>query len=569
MQKGLHIIIFLVLFSGLQAQVDKYRTGFTPPLDIPLYLSGNFGETRGGHFHTGIDIKTLGRTGLPVKAVGDGYVSRVYVSEGGYGKALYITHPNGFTSVYGHLEGFSPKIDAVVKDLQYKNEAFKLNHIFMEGELSVKQGEIIANSGNTGSSGGPHLHFEIRRTDTEHPVNPLHCGMPVKDDMRPQIVGIKVFPVSGKGAVNRKPEGHYYPAVFYANAYHLKSSPRITVSGEVGIGIETFDYLTGDWSKCGTYSADLYVDNILTFCWTIDSLSFDESRCINTVCDFKSKVDDHKWIYKMFRDEPNNIFSNYCNDNTGIINFEKPGTHTVKLIVHDAYGNRSDCEFKVLAERATIPHVQDNGIMQVAWDEGGTYADDSLQVIFPPKALFNTINFELKKESSADFWSQTYTVHKDNVAIFKTISIKMKPEETGDMKKLYIAGVGRSGKPEGFYGNTEADGWISGSTRSFGRYAIAKDTIAPEIRSLDVSDGHNIAWKKELRFKIKDDESGIASFRGEIDGKWILLDHEAKKDMLTYTFDPSRVEKGKDHTLFVKVEDNVGNVKVFLCSFTW
>ena len=569
MPKGLYIIIFLFLFSGLHAQVDKYRTGFTPPLDIPLYLSGNFGETRGGHFHTGIDIKTLGRTGLPVKAVGDGYVSRVYVSEGGYGKALYITHPNGFTSVYGHLEGFSPKIDAVVKDLQYKNESFRLNHIFKAGEIKVKQGEVVAHSGNTGSSGGPHLHFEVRNTETEHPVNPLHCGMPVKDDMRPQIIGIKVFPISGKGALNQSGDAHYYPTVFYADAYHLKSSPRIKVFGEVGIGIETFDYLTGDWSKCGTYSADLYVDDILTFCWTIDSLSFDESRCINTVCDYKSRVDDRKWIYKMFRDEPNNTFSNYCNDNTGIINFEHPGKHEIKLIVHDAGGNRSDLEFPVQSEKAVIPQLQHNGIKWILWDKGGTYTDDMIQVIFPPKALFNTIDFQMEKETGSDLWSPIFTLHKENVAIFKSIELKLKPMVQENLTKLYIAGITRTGKPEGFYGNAQTDGWISGSTRSFGSYAIAKDTVAPEIRSLDVSDGHNISGKKEVRFRIKDDNSGIDSFRGEIDGKWILLDYEAKKDMLTYTFDPKRIEKGKDHTLFVKVEDNVGNMKVFLCSFKW
>lgn len=568
MQKCLQITILLFIFSAVYAQEDKYKSGFIPPLDIPMYLSGNFAETRGGHFHTGIDVKTLGRTGLPVKAIGDGYVSRVYVSPSGYGKAIYINHPNGMTSVYGHLDQFSEKINAVVKDLQYLKESFRLNYSFNAGEIKIKQGEVIAKSGNTGSSGGPHLHFEIRRTNTEHPLNPLHFGVPVKDKMRPQILGIKVFPVNDMGLVNNKNEAKYYPAVFYADAYHLKSSPKIKVAGEIGIGIETFDYLTGDWSKCGTYSADIYVDDVLIFCWKMDSLAFDENRYINTVCDYASRTNNRQWIYKMFKDEPNNRFSNYCNSDNGIISFTDAKTHKIKLIVHDVYGNRSDIEFRVQSEKASAVNKKAY-TNYMPWEDGGQYAENNIQIEFPPKALYADIDLKVEKESGKNLYSDIFTIHKTDVAVFKPYILKLKPAVAHKTQKLYIAAIGKSGKPTGFFGNTYDDGWLKGSAREFGSFAIARDSIAPDIRSLDVKDGQNIRGKKQLRFKIKDGDSGIVSYRAEIDGDWVLMEYEPKKDMLTYNFDPSRIEKSMGHNLFLKVEDNVGNVGVFLCSFTW
>lgn len=551
------------------AQSDKFKSNFIAPMDIPLYLSGNFGELRSGHFHTGIDIKTLGKAGIPVKSIADGYLARVYVASGGYGKALYINHPNGMTSVYGHLEGFSEKIDSVVKNLQYKNERFKLDKSFKKGEIMFSKGEVIALSGNSGSSGGPHLHFEIRNTQTEHPLNPLHFGFNIKDEMRPQIMGIKVFPIDGKGVLNRGSEPNYYPAVFYGNAFHLKAKPKIKVFGQVGIGLETFDYLTGDWSKCGTYSADLYVDNVLMFCWKIDSLDFDELRYINTFCDYSTRVNNYKWVVKMFKDEPNNKFSNYCKMGDGIIHFTDNKVHHLKLVVHDAYGNKSHLEFSLYSEKTAIVEPEQSGMQYFKWDENMHFKNDKISIAIPKGALYNSTYLDIQNYQAKDLLSDVFMVHRLDVALHKNIEIGIKAPNSDNTNKLYLAQVNKTGKVIGSVSSTSKAGWVYGSTRSFGYFALDVDTIAPTLVSLDVSDKRVIHGKKTLRFKIDDKQSGIAKFSGTIDGKWILMDYDLKKKIVTYTFDSKRVEKGKHHNLVLKTEDGVGNVAVFQCGFTW
>ena len=166
------IIPFLFFISVSMAQNSYPQDYFQSPLEIPLILSGTFAELRSNHFHSGLDIKTQQQSGLKVMAAASGFVSRIKVSHFGYGKALYITHPNGYTTVYAHLQNFNPEIDAYIKHRQYKNESYEIELFPKAGELLVNNGDIVAYSGNTGGSGGPHLHFEIRNKQ-EHPMNPM------------------------------------------------------------------------------------------------------------------------------------------------------------------------------------------------------------------------------------------------------------------------------------------------------------------------------------------------------------------------------------------------------------
>ena len=427
MKRIWNILAFIWIVQLVNGQVDKYKTGFITPMDISMYLSGNFGELRSGHFHTGIDIKTLGRTGVDVRSIDDGWLVRVFVSPGGYGKALYVNHPNGMTSVYGHLDSFSEKVDSVIKRIQYENESFSLNHFFKPGEITFKKGEVIAKSGNSGSSGGPHLHFEIRYTKTEVPLNPLHFGMPVKDETRPQIKGLKLYPIPGEGMLNQSGEAQFYSTVFYGDAFHLKGSPGITAYGKIGVGIETFDYLTGDWSKCGTYSADLYLDDELLFCWNMERLSFDELRYINTFCDYSTWVNSHHRISKLFKDEPNNRLSNYCNANNGILDLSDGKVHTVKIITHDVYGNRSDVVFKIQSKYTDI--LPDNlaGLQYFGWDRENNYFNESFSIKVPPGALYNDIYFTLEQTQSEGLLSDIYKVYSSDVALHKPVGISIEP----------------------------------------------------------------------------------------------------------------------------------------------
>lgn len=232
-------LLFLLLFSSLLRAQEAY---YTDPLKIPLLLSGSFAELRSNHFHSGIDIKTQGVTGLPVYAVADGAVSRIVVSPTGYGNALYIDHPNGTTSVYGHLLRFSPEIQNYVKDKQYEKQSFKVDLKVPSYLFKVKKDEEIAKSGNSGSSGGPHLHFEIRDTKSEEPLNPLEYGFSVVDNTPPKIFSLLVVPLSDTSTVNQQRTEKSYPVVFYDGKYHLKNNPIIPAYGEIGFAIQANDY---------------------------------------------------------------------------------------------------------------------------------------------------------------------------------------------------------------------------------------------------------------------------------------------------------------------------------------
>ena len=278
----LTIAIFLCTSTIPSWGQKQLNWDFQFPLDIEAVISGSFGELRASHFHSGVDFTTQGKIGLPVYSVDYGHISRIVVSPVGYGKALYIDHPNGYTSVYAHVNDFAPKIETIVNNLQYQKETFAFEQYFKPGEIVVAKGELIAYSGNTGSSGGPHLHFEIRETEQQKPVNVHFLNLPVKDDIPPHIEAICIYPLDETSRVNGKSTPLYLQAVKTQGRYYIKGNPRITASGTIGLGIETLDYFTGSWRKCGVYSIVLKVDNKNWFESRLDAFLFSQTRYLNS-----------------------------------------------------------------------------------------------------------------------------------------------------------------------------------------------------------------------------------------------------------------------------------------------
>lgn len=563
------LLICCTFFAASTSQVKKYPNNFVPPMDIPLYLSANFGELRSGHFHTGIDIKTQGKTGPVVRSIDEGYVSRINISPVGYGLAVYITHPNGYTSVYGHLERFSTSIQTFARKVQYNTESYAIDTMLAPGLISISKGTVIGYSGNSGSSGGPHLHFEIRRTVTEHPLNPLHFGFNIKDDVRPQLLSVTLFPLDGKGLVNGGRQPISYPVVFYNNRYHLKGAPRITVSGKVGIGIETLDYLTGDWSKCGTYAAKLSVDNSPAFAWTMDSLSFDKGRYINTFVHYPTRVTTNRWVIKLFRDEPNNKLTIYTHPGNGILQETSLAKHAIDIEVADVYGNKGFLTFTLNRDGKKVEPHTEKGVAQFGYNKDNVFERENFFIQVPSGALYNSIEFKFNSEKSPQFYSQIFSVHTTETALHKPVNMGIKPTVKCNTGKLYVAELSKQNKPIATIGSRYRDGWVVASTRNFGRFALMYDTVPPTIRSYDVYNGAVITGKKQLQFKITDAGSGIAHYRGEIEGMWILLEYDAKSNMLTYYFDESRVKKGTKHLLTLEVSDQVKNVQRLQYTFTW
>ncbi|MFA9390197.1 MAG: M23 family metallopeptidase [Prolixibacteraceae bacterium] len=560
-------ITFIFIFCLLGSKLLAQQPDFAPPLDIPLLLNANFGEIRPNHFHTGIDIKTKGETGLAIYSIDDGYVSRISVSASGYGNALYINHPSGYTSVYGHLDRFSPKLAAWVKAQQYEKNSFEVNLFPSSYQFKVKKGEEVAKSGNSGSSAGPHLHFEIRNTESEHPLNPLFFNYDIKDATKPSVENLFVYPISNTSQVQNKTTKQVFKLVNYANAYHLKGMQSINVYGEIGFGVDAIDYLDGNWSKCGIYQMEYWVDNQLINTFELDELDFSTNRYINSHIDYEAMVLNGQKVHKTFIDPGNKLKIYHQSNNRGLFNFNDGKRHKIQIILFDAKMNASEINFYVIATEA-MQHSEKKPSAIFHYASSNHFETENVDIDLPEGALYTDLNFEFKEglQPKAAF-SPLYKIHSKGTPLQKNIELKIKannlPKKLEDKAVLAIFNT-QNGKFTSIGGEFEK-GWVSASTRTFGNTCIAVDTIAPVIIPLSIKN-NTLSEAQKIRFKITDEFSGIKSYSASIDKHWILFEFDAKRDLLEYNID-DHLKKGKKHELVLKVEDVKGNVKTYTSSF--
>ena len=564
----LFVLFWIISFQveGQQAPPPDEPQKLIPPIDPPLSLSGNFGELRTNHFHSGLDFRTQGHTGIPVHSVADGYVARVDISPTGYGRAVYINHPNGITTVYGHLERLMPALQRYVRRIQYKREQFEVNLAIPRDSFPVKQGEVIAWSGNAGSSGGPHLHFEIRDTQTQRPQNGLKWHFPITDNIPPKIISLYAysFPSTGVYDDNR------YPTVFYSSAYHLKGNPVLKVSGPTAFGIQAVDYLNASWSKCGIYSAQLVVDQDTVFGFQINDISFTETRYVNSLADYAERERYGRWVHRLFR-QPGNKLDIYTVDkNNGIVNFTDDKTHDIKVITADAYGNQSTLEFQVQSTPPDSTQRHYNGARIFSYKKDNYFQSDNLKLKVPEGALYDDLAFHFEEgPKPKGCYAPLQKIQDKYTPLQKAIRVAIKPDSLPEslQKKALLVMLDEPDQQKWSAGGRYEDGWVVGYPRNFGDFSVAVDTIPPSIQSLSIKDHKNLMNPKHIRFKIKDDLSGIDTYRGEIDGKWALFVYDPKYDLLTYTIDTTRVELGKTHQLKLKVTDVKGNQSIYSATF--
>ena len=555
----LFVIVFLTFGNSLYAQK------FVPPMKGAMYLSGSFAELRDGHFHSGIDIKTGGTTGKNVYAIADGYVSRIAVSSGGFGKALYIIHPNGHTSVYAHLDRFSDDIDKYVKNYQYSKESFNVN-IYPEANVfPVAQGEVIGISGNSGSSGGPHLHFEIRNTSNEKPVNPLLFEFPVKDWTRPKITHLSIFPTNNTAFINGKNQIYNGEIAGWGETYRLSKNDTIKIKGATYFGIGTYDAMNDIDNKNGIYSIDCVLDNDTIYSFLADGFLFSESQYINSIIDYPTYIDNKYRVYKTYQ-EPNNKLQMLKHTyNNGIIELHDQIVHTVKFIVKDTYMNTSILTFNIVNDEKDYEIAPEKQFdYHFKYNEDNKLSLDDVIVEIKSGKLFDDVKFNFSKENidEKNIYSPVYQIGTRNITAFSPfeISIKINPEITDDIKaRLYVATLNAKGKWTECSSKNNGDRIVI-NTRSFGSYALFCDLNKPTITcaSLKKTEASTVSGWKTIKVTIKDEESGIQSYRPTLNGEWILMDYDAKNDILEYTFD-HKLRKGKN-IFKLTVKDNCGNV---------
>lgn len=567
----LFILLAPLIASDLKAQDDK-KINFRSPLDIPLYLAGNFSELRGNHFHTGIDIKTLSVEGKAVYAIEDGYIARIKISTSGYGKAIYIRHPNGYTSVYGHLQKANPEIEKYIQNHQYKKESYTIELFPDKDELVVKKGDLIARSGNTGGSNGPHLHFEIRETNSEKPVNPLLFDFAITDNIRPIIKGIRIYPLSEYSYVSSYP-GNSNGFMVSGNygKYRLTEGQNINVFGEIGFAVHTYDLLNGYPNKCGVYTIRLIVDSVEVFMTKFEKLDFSTMRYINTYSDYYILKKYKKSYHKQFIGKNNKLKIYPTKVNNGFIKFNDGETHHIKYIINDSYNNRSEIEFTVNALTSNPENKTEKPIDQKAYftvDGPNFYMDKNIIIDIPPFALYDNMSFNYKVlPPTKNTIGSVFLIGNEYIPLQKKITITFNNSSipNGFEQKAMIVSIDEDGRLSNMGGELE-NGKLVLKTRSFGKYGLAIDSIAPKINPVNIFSNKDLSTYNTFSVKISDDLSGIKNYRGTIDNQWILMEYEPKKSTLTYRFDNEKVKSGM-HQFNLEVTDGVGNTANYSVDF--
>lgn len=567
------LFLFLITGVNLFSQADFPKKYFSSPIDFQIYLSANFAEIRPNHFHSGIDIKTKGRPGENVRSVADGKIVRINVSPTGFGRALYIEHPNGYTSVYGHMQKFIPQIEKYVKENQYKRKSFTVTLYPSKDQFKVKKGQLIGYSGNTGSSAGPHVHFEIRDTRNQHPTNPLLYGFDITDNISPILKSVYFYPLDDQSTVQDTPDKKRFLLSGGKGKYKLKKDSVLTFSGTLGIGIETYDLLNGVGNKCGIYSIEAKVDDKRYYYFELNEFSFAETRYINSHIDYEQIIRRKRKVQKLFID-PNNRLRFYETIlNHGHLHFDDDSIHTIKLIVKDTYKNTSTLSFNIQATPPkSLPSAEQDYLMIMPYNRESHYELNGFEIKVPAFALYDSLKFRLSVTPPEEgSYSKIYHVHDKYTPVQNSFTIKIRPENVADSlySKLLLAGMD-SKKNVFARGGEFKNGYVEMKNREFGTYFVSIDTIPPTIHPVNFKTGTtDLTNRKYLRFTVKDDFSGISKYKGTIDGNWALFEYDPKYHRLQYNLDKDRIGKGKTHELVLKVSDQKKNAKIFRMKFKW
>jgi len=533
--------------SGLWSQ---NKVEWIPPLDIPFALSGTFGEPRSTHFHLGLDIKTQGKEGWEVKSIAQGQISRIRVSLGGYGKVVYVDHPDQTTSVYAHLKKFAPKIEAYVKSIQYQKESYILQEFPKANELTLEAGELIGYSGNTGGSSGPHLHFEIRDTKSQKPFNPLLFDLPIKDSQRPQLQKLYLF---------YPRENH---PLSYSEAVELQkindstyTTPMVLTSGKIGLGLQMFDRQDLSYNKNGIYKAQLQINGKTIAHYEFDQLDYSDSKKLFHIIDYPSFQENRIKIQKLFfQDQPLLTFIKSVKQG-GLFHIELGKSYQLMISVQDFFGNTSYIEMYIEGTEKSITHQPLEG-KDITPEKDHLLLMEKAEIYFPKKTFFKKVKLQIEEnEKSLSIGPNLFPFQMPYEIRFKAHT-----DDSLKLKQSFI--VKKTDEKLSYLPTTLKEGYWITQLKDMGEYTLARDTIAPQVVAVNFKPEQWLSKFKFLNLKISDDFSGVKSYKGSINGQWVLFEYEPKKDLLTYDFSDKTFDQAK-HQLRLEVEDNAGNTTIY------
>ncbi|MFL5787568.1 MAG: M23 family metallopeptidase [Flavisolibacter sp.] len=557
------VLITLLTFytfinSSAQSNQPNY---FRNPLDIPMQLVANFGEIRPNHWHMGLDIRTQHRVNLPVHAAANGYIARVSVESGGFGQAIYINHPNGYTTVYGHLNSFMPELAKYIKDKQYAQQSWSISLEIPSELFPVKKGQMIALSGSTGGSEGPHLHFEIRDTKTGNNLNPLLFHFPIEDNIPPVIQHLALY---DRNISSYEQDPKLIPLNRTKGKYEWTYHGVLkTGSDKISFAIGSVDQLGRFGSNKGIFSASLFYDGQKLSVFTLNNISYDDSRYINAQVDYRYKTrgranlqhitplpGDHKIVYQTF------------NDN-GIIQLQDNNVHGIRIEVRDAYGNLSTIRINIQYDAALNKTKVPAGEKFIP--NNVNIADrNGFELYTTENSIYDTVitSYTTAEDHSPNSISSLHTFLDASIPVHDEITVRIKPDdsiEQGNGQKMVIRNI--SGKKIDIQRAVWNRGWLSAKFRQFGSFQAIVDNEPPTVNAPGAGEVIDLSRLSRLVFVPKDNLNSIRSFRAELDGNWLRFSND-KGHSWIYNFDEHFLPG--EHELKVTIEDEAGNITVKL-----
>ena len=554
--KSIFILILYIVPYLANSQTNYPTNYFSNPLQIPLILNGNFGESRSNHFHSGIDIKTQFKEGFKVFSAAEGYVSRIKIAHGGFGKAIYINHPNGYTTVYAHLKKFNNSIEEFVKKIQYKKQSYEVDLYLNTSDLKVFNNEVIGFSGNTGSSSGPHLHFETRKTVNQKALNPLLFGIEIKDTRRPVVNSLYMYKKLKSGSISLP-----YKVVLNKINDSTFATKKIKVNGLVSFGLSGFDRQDLAKNKNGIYEISTFLNENLINSMKFDSFFFEESIKINSLIDYSFFVENRKRILKLFLEDENDL-SIYSTKNKGFVDVKQKTELLFKIVAKDIKGNSISIN---------VPLDYENMVKATLTNSQGVSYSKKIENIIENDFEFKNSHVNIPKNTflknrkiKIEHPNDTLKIINPYIPLYKNIKIKFK--NPNNNKGNYLAVKDYNNKELFASSKLNPLNYFELKTKKFGLYFIKNDSLSPEISPLNFKNGDWVSNKKYLKFKILDKQSGIKKYKGKINGKWMLFEYEYKKNLISYEFDSFYLSKSKNE-VEIELEDMVGNTLIKTFTF--
>ena len=562
MKFALICILLMNLVSYSQIfPVKNYPKGyFSWPVDAKIALAANFGELRPNHYHMGLDCKSDQMENRSVMAAADGYIAKVKIESFGFGRCIYIHHPNGLTTLYAHLNDFYPALERYVTDQQYQLKSWKVFLDLPAGLFTVKKGQFIAFSGNTGGSQGPHVHFEIRDTKTDKVLNPLLFGFPVADNIAPDILQLAVY---DRTISTHEQHPRFYPLKKVNGVFTTSPSLLIVNTDKVSFAITAYDRYSGSTNKNGIYQAVLSENDHPIIGFQLDSINYDETRYLNAHIDYKLHSSGGPYVQHLSRlpGYPNGIYHGHSGD--GVIDIRDDLVHNIKIAVKDANGNTSLLQLDIQKNESkqikiTADTNPDHQIMEFRPGFINVFENNQVRFYLPENALYDSIRFTFKEIIPAQ-GNPIYQLHNGNIPVHGMFPVNIKNPQANFSDKMVMRRFWGDkedySKAEHVTMGYDKD-WYKANFREFGNFQLLEDTSPPTITPIGIKEGMNISKLNRLAFVIKDNTKELEKFSAYLDGKWIRFSND-KGSTFIYRLD-DHCPPGT-HELKISVEDCVGN----------